>query len=110
VIEDKLLGRIFQETAKVNWPEHLNALYNFWENIILFTGNYEGNPMNLHLHLHHIAHLNNGHFNQWNYLFIGTVDELFIGEKACLAKQRATSISAIIKDKLFAYQKASGTE
>lgn len=110
VIADKLLGHIFQETAKVNWPEHLSAMYNFWENIILFTGNYEGNPMNLHRHLHHIAPLTNEHFTQWNQLFLGTVDELFEGKNANLAIQRATSISDIIKGKLFAYQKVSGME
>lgn len=100
---DKELGHIFQEMVKVNWPAHLATMYSFWENIILFTGGYEGNPMNLHKHLHHIAPLSETHFNTWNNLFIATVDELFKGEKAALAKQRALSISLIIKEKLLAY-------
>jgi hemoglobin len=105
VIADKELGHIFQEIAKVNWTTHLSTMYDFWENIILFTGSYEGNPMNLHQHLHHIAPLNETHFEQWNSLFIKTVDELFEGTKASLAKQRALSISLIIKKKLLAYQR-----
>jgi hemoglobin len=105
VIADQELGHIFQEIAKVDWPTHLSVMYDFWENIILFTGTYEGNPMNLHQHLHHITPLNEHHFEQWNYLFLKAVDELFEGTKASLAKQRALSISLIIKKKILAYQR-----
>lgn len=104
IVTDEQLGFIFQEIAKVNWSTHLPAMYNFWENIILFTGTYEGNPMNLHKHLHHITPLNETHFDRWNQLFICTVDELFEGKKANLAKQRAISISGIIKEKILEYQ------
>ena len=66
VVKDEQLGFIFQEIAKVNWQTHLAIMYDFWENIILFTGTYQGNPMNLHQHLHHIAPLKASHFQQWN--------------------------------------------
>jgi len=105
VIADKELGPIFHEIANVNWTTHLSAMVDFWENIILFTGTYEGNPMNLHQHLHYIAPLNETHFGRWNNLFIKTVDELFEGAKASLAKHRALSISWIIKKKLLACQR-----
>ncbi len=94
VLADKQLGFIFQNMAKVNWATHIPTMYNFWENIILFTGTYEGNPMNLHQHLHHITPLNESH------LFTTTVDELFEGANANLAKQRAISISGIIAEKI----------
>lgn len=105
VLADNVLGYIFQETAGMNWATHFPAMYNFWENVILFTGTYEGNPMNLHKHLHHITPLNETHFERWNQLFLDTVDGLFAGKKANLAKQRALSISAIIREKLLAFQK-----
>jgi hemoglobin len=107
VIKDEQLGFIFQELAKVNWQTHLAIMYDFWENIILFTGTYQGNPMNLHQHLHHIAPLKESHFDQWNKLFIETIDELFAGEKADLTKQRAISISLIIQEKIVSYQRGS---
>ncbi len=106
VLADKQLGFIFQEMAKVNWSTHLPTMYDFWENIILYTGTYEGNPMNLHQHLHHITPLNETHFDKWNQLFLSAVDELFEGEKASLARQRALSISGIIKEKILEYQQA----
>ncbi|MCW3091833.1 MAG: group hemoglobin [Ferruginibacter sp.] len=100
VVVDTLLAPIFGEIAKVNWSTHIPAMNNFWENVILFSGTYEGNPMNLHKHLQHIAPLREAHFDQWDQLFIGTIDELFVGEKANLAKQRALSISGIIQKKI----------
>lgn len=100
IAADQQLGYIFNDVAKVNWQRHLPVMYDFWENIILFTGSYQGNPMNLHQHLHHIAPLDASHFEQWNKLFIATVNELFKGKNAELAKQKALSISAIIKEKI----------
>lgn len=105
ILADKQLGFIFQEVAKVNWATHLKTMYNFWENIILFTGTYEGNPMTLHKHLHHIKPLNESHFDQWNNLFITTIDEFFEGPNATIARQRAINISGIIKENILNYQR-----
>ena len=107
VLADKLLGYIFQDVAKVNWSTHIPTLYNFWENVILFTGSYEGNPVNLHKHLHSIEPLNKTHFDRWNKLFILTVNQLFEGEKAELAKERALSISGIIRSKVLQFHKGT---
>ena len=107
VIADKQLNFIFEEMAKVNWATHLPAMYNFWENIILFTGSYDGNPLNLHKHLHHITPLEEAHFITWNRLYISTVDELFEGPNATLAKLRAISISDVIKKNILEFQHES---
>ena len=109
VIKDEQLGFIFQEIAKVNWQTHLAIMYDFWENIILFTGTYQGNPMNLHQHLHHIVPLETAHFDKWNQLFTETLDELFVGKNADLARQKAVSISAIIQEKIVSYQIGSSS-
>jgi hemoglobin len=107
VIADNKLGYIFNDVALVNWSTHFVIMYDFWENVILFTGSYEGNPVNLHKHLHHIQPLDKTHFNRWNKLFLETVDQLFAGAKANLAKERALSISGIIKNKVLEYQNGS---
>jgi len=106
VLEDKQLGFIFEKMAKVNWATHLPAMYNFWDNIILCSGTYEGNPMDLHKRLRHITPLNKTHFDKWEALFISSVDELFEGKNAKLAKQRAIGISCIIKEKIWEYQQS----
>lgn len=98
---DKVIGFIFNDLVKVNWEKHLPVMVNFWENALFYTGSYAGNPMNYHQHLHNnIIPLTLAHFEQWNNLFLSTVDELFEGEKATLAKQRAISISTAMQIKI----------
>ena len=97
---DETIGYIFTDIAKVNWEKHLPVMYNFWENTLFYTGTYEGNPMELHNHLHRLMPLRTEHFKQWNYLFCKTVDELFKGPNAKLAKQRAISISTVMQIKI----------
>lgn len=101
---DELLGPVFTEVARINWEKHLPIMCDFWENAILFTGTYQGNPMDLHTHLHKAMPLLQLHFQQWNKLFINTVDELFKGEKALLAKQRALKISEVLQSKILQYK------
>lgn len=91
---DAKIGYLFTEVAKVNWEFHLPKMYDFWENVMFFTGNYEGNPMLKHKELHGKSPMNKEHFEHWNLLFAETVDNLFTGEKAEEIKQRAINISA----------------
>jgi len=100
VKKDEVIGYIFNDIAKVNWEKHLPIMFDFWENAIFYTGSYIGDPMNLHRHLHRVTPLHAEHFERWNQLFTSTIDELFEGEKAELAKQRALSISTVMQIKI----------
>lgn len=84
----------------VNWESHLPVMYKFWENTLFYTGGYEGNPMAKHSALHARHPLQSELFDHWLNHFCGTVDELFAGEKAELAKQRGISIATIMKIKI----------
>jgi len=95
-----VIGFIFNDIARVNWKKHLPVMYDFWENTLLFTGNYTGNPMEIHRRLNQVIPLTPAHFQQWLVLFTTTVDELFAGQKAELAKQRAISIAMLIQLKI----------
>jgi hemoglobin len=97
---DDTIGRIFTEIVKVNWEKHLPVMYRFWENSLFYTGTYEGNPMEIHKHLHRAVPLSPEHFKQWTILFTTTVDELFEGKTATLAKQRAVSIATVMQVKI----------
>lgn len=100
VKEDALIGFIFTDVVKVHWERHLPVMYDFWENSLFYTGNYMGNPMEIHRHLNKVIPLTNEYFSRWTQLFTSTVDELFAGEKATLAKQRAISIAAVMQFKI----------
>jgi hemoglobin len=97
---DPVIGPIFTRLTSVNPEKYLLVMTDFWENTLFYTGSYTGNPMETHRRLNKIFPLTDDHFRHWVALFISTVDELFEGEKAKLAKQRAISISAIMKIKI----------
>lgn len=102
---DTTIGYIFNDIAKVNWEKHLPIMFSFWENVLFYTGSYEGNPMDVHLHLNRVVPLTKPHFVRWNELFLQTVDELFEGTNAILAKQRALSISTVMQLKILSPDK-----
>ncbi|MES2690499.1 MAG: group III truncated hemoglobin [Bacteroidota bacterium] len=107
----KLLVDVFYERIKSNallapvfakrisdqtWPVHLEKMYRFWGSILLYTQNYNGSPFDKHIGLE----IGNEHFTAWLTLFAATVDELFEGETANLAKERANNIGRIFEFKL----------
>jgi len=105
---DSSIGFIFNDIAKVNWDKHLPVMYDFWENTLLFTGNYTGNPMEIHRRLNQVIPLTAAHFQQWLLLFTNTVDELFAGQKAELAKQRGISIAMLMQLKILKQNHSTG--
>ena len=86
---DALLGPIFNDVARVDWPAHMATLYSFWETMLLGTGTYHGAPYPKHA----VLPVGKAHFDRWLQLFLATVDELFSGPKAEEAKGRALSIA-----------------
>ncbi|MBK8610731.1 MAG: group III truncated hemoglobin [Chitinophagaceae bacterium] len=97
---DDMIGFIFVNIAKVNWEKHLPVMYDFFENVLFYTGGYTGNPMLLHKHINQLFPLTDSHFNRWLLLFDTTVAELFGGERAELVKQRARSIATVMQIKI----------
>ena len=97
---DKTIGYIFEDIFKVNWATHMEVMYNFWESVLFYTANYTGNPMIVHRQINNVVSLTPEHFKRWLQLFHTTVDENFEGEKAELAKQRATSIATVMQLKI----------
>jgi hemoglobin len=106
--DDEQIGFIFSDIAKVNWQKHLPLMYDFFENMLFYTGAYTGNPMELHKHVNRLFPLTEAHFTRWNYLFSNTVDELFAGDTAALAKQRAKSIAAVMQLKILEESSSEG--
>ena len=93
---DTVIGFIFNDIAHTNWDLHLPRMYDFWENILFYSGNYSGSPMVVHKELHQKSPMNQQHFQHWNDLFSETVDKLFEGVKANEIKERASNIAQVI--------------
>ena len=96
---DTVIGFIFNDIAHANWDLHLPRMYDFWENILFYTGNFDGNPMITHRELSAKCEIKRSHYKHWNSLFNKTVDDLFKGDKADEIKQRAMNISKAMTEK-----------
>lgn len=100
VLKDEMLSPFFKYTVHHNWQHHLDVLNKFWNNVLFYSGGYIGNPLQTHKQIHEAKPLSQENFDQWLHLFFNTVDELFEGEKAELAKQRAKSIATVMQIKI----------
>lgn len=100
MLEDEALRPIFVGVAQIDLDVHLPILTNFWQDILLGTHLYKGNPMQVHLHLNSKHTLTKEHFNKWLTYFNATLDALHEGQTADKAKIRALSIATVMQIKL----------
>lgn len=96
VKNEKKLMHYFTDIVQVDWEKHIAYMTNFLDNILFYTENYKGNPYTTHFKLSKKSTIGNKEYNTWIKLFNETVDELFIGDRANLIKQRVLNISNII--------------
>ncbi|GGX95550.1 group III truncated hemoglobin [Streptomyces fructofermentans] len=90
---DPLIGPLFTDIAHMDLPAHLPVMCDFWETVLFRAGLYRRNALQVHVQLHRLAPLEAQHFSRWLSLWSGTVDDLFTGEKAELAKRQAERIA-----------------
>ncbi len=97
---DTTIGFIFNEVVAMDWPHHIPVIVDFWETILLDNPVYKKNAMEVHYDLNKKVALKKEHFTSWLHLFTSTVDELFEGKIAALAKTRAKSIGHLMLFKM----------
>ena len=93
VLKDDILAPFFQH---LNFEEHMPKMEFFWRFVLLDESGYTTNVTEKHMHMR----LKEEHFNRWIFLFNETLDELFVGEKVALAKQRAAVMGWTIQSKM----------
>jgi hemoglobin len=100
VKKDDTIGFIFTDVVKMDWELHIPVIVDFWETILLDNPVYKKNAMEVHYELNKKVPLLEKYFSRWLFLFCSSVDELFTGKIATLAKTRATSIGMMMKLKM----------
>ncbi|MGK2860792.1 MAG: group III truncated hemoglobin [Chitinophagaceae bacterium] len=100
VKKDDIIGYIFNDIAKINWEHHIPIICDFWETLLLNATSYRKNAMAVHYTLNRKIPLEEKHFQRWLQLFFETVDELFTGNIATMAKTKAKSIAALMQFKM----------
>jgi hemoglobin len=97
---DPLIGWIFTDVAKLDLEAHVPVLTSFWETILLDGRSYGGGAFAPHAAIHARAPFRKAHFDRWLALWSTTVDELFAGPTAELAKAHAQRVARAFHNRL----------
>lgn len=100
VQKDDTIGFIFNTIIGGDWSHHLPVMYTFWNTILLNKQGYKGNVIQKHIEIDKKITLHKEHYDRWILLWQQTVDELFTGEKAEEAKNRASLMIQLISMKV----------
>ena len=100
VRKDSLLGPLFDAVIGDDWEAHFPILFSFWEQVLLGTGDYRRNPMEVHKNFHRQFPLQKVHFKRWLDYWAQTVHREFSGPKADEAILRAQSIAGLMQLKI----------
>lgn len=100
LLADEAISYIFTDVAKLDIKTHIPVIADFWETVLLNKNVYHNNTMKIHLDLNDKTPLTKTHFNIWLKHFTTTVDELYEGEIALRAKQRAQSVATVMQIKM----------
>jgi len=99
-LKDDLIRHFFLSVVPLDLHHHLPLITDFWESVLLNKGGYRKNVMEVHLDINQKSSIEPEHLARWVSLFTGTVDGLFEGPRALLAKQRAQSIATMMGIKI----------
>jgi len=100
VAQDRLLGPMFNDVARVDWSEHLPKLTAFWCRALLDLPGYSGNPFRAHTLVHARQAFTPAHFEQWLSLFHDTVELGWTGPNATRALQLAGTVARVHSQQL----------
>jgi hemoglobin len=99
LLNDGEMKPVFQPSAE-HWTEHVERVYNFWENWLFQTGNYHGGMMWVHIERHKTHPLNTSLFERWLAYWFASTDLLFQGKNADFVKSKALEIGQIMNARL----------
>ena len=97
---DPHIGYLFTDVAHLDLDEHVPVITSFWETILLGARSYGGGAFAPHARLHAKSPMSPGHFDRWVVLWCETVDELFAGPRAELAKAHARRVARAFSRRL----------
>lgn len=100
-----ILGPIFNRVI-IDWEAHFELLTDFWETQLFLKRKYHGNPVEAHQEVDDKINntVTSEHFGLWLNLWFETIDELFEGETAWVAKNRAQKMSTLLFLKIFEHR------
>jgi hemoglobin len=101
--KDSLIGPVF-EAMIADWEEHFTITQNFWSNLLLGTGRYQGHPFPPHMRMP----LEPESFDRWLELFIEAANETLPEAAAKEARAKASHMANAFKIGLFPWKTPDG--
>lgn len=108
-LTDPVIGFIFTDVARLDVEAHVPRIASFWETVLLGARTYAGGAFRPHAELNQRVRLRAGHFQRWLALWEETVDELFEGERAELAKAHARRVAQAFNARLRELERGAPT-
>lgn len=97
---DPVLGPVFNSIIGDDWSRHLPVMYSFWDSVVFGLGGYKGQAVAKHIDIDRKMPLDAAHFEHWIALWNKTVDSLYAGPNAALAKSKANMMLQLIQFKV----------
>ena len=97
---DAVLGPVFNTIIGEDWSAHLPVMYTFWDSVVFGLGGYKGQAVAKHIEIDKKMRLDDAHFEHWISLWNATVDRMYAGPNADLAKSKANLMLQLIKFKV----------
>ncbi len=98
--QDPVLGPVFDTVIGEDWSRHLPVMYAFWDSVVFGLGGYKGQAVAKHIDIDRRMPLNEAHFERWINLWYATVDSMYAGPNAELAKSKANMMLQLIRFKV----------
>ena len=99
-IQDKEIGYIFTDVAKLTLETHIPVICDFWETVLFGNMLYRGSVVHKHILLHRKSELLPAHFERWLSIWKTIIDEGYVGDKAEEMKKRASMMAEMMKHKI----------
>jgi len=97
---DETLNHFFFEIVKVDWEKHMGQMCDFWENVLFYSGDYQGKPIDTQRRISEIQKTENHHSQKWKELFFSSLDSLYKGKNVEKMKHHSDKIAQVMIQKI----------
>lgn len=101
VIQDDLLGPVFDSIISPDWNHHLDKMTSFWLRNLFGVSGYAGNALQAHREVDRRVGMKPEMFDRWLRLFDDTIDDRWSGPMASRAKAQAHAMGRVQQRYLF---------
>ncbi|MCO5229558.1 MAG: group III truncated hemoglobin [Chitinophagales bacterium] len=100
--EDKMISPFFVgDNNFFDWNKHIQLMTSFWQNVLFFTGDFEGSPLETHKRVHQKMTTQPIHFERWLDIFNHVLDTYYEGENVEKMKSHAKAIAKVMQTQIF---------